>query len=1016
MAETMGDPMAGMYGAQPTAVFNNATMWHNFTLWTAQRLGYAVNISKLTPSIEDLVKAGPRMVMKLGRLGGSYISFPDAVDSFGQRIIPESTDAAGMFHTTPGFVQTTVAAAVPAAAAEQDPNAFVTRFSMEGARGLGSVFSYATSKWALCCFGMAIVLNRTLIFAAPRRRFRLPWHVRLALRIIPIALLVIQARSLLESIQCQTSPEFAELRWGNASKSSELMFTQTDGFLHGLSSTLLFGATDEESCRSVRMVPREDEETAANLRGSLSRLWPLFGTFCLSSFVEAVSCAVQGRPVAAENGMTLFEHSLAFSEAEAAISNQLGWGLFANASSNSPSQLGNNIAITRRMIMKRVNTPPEVLLVAFLSTMGHIVGHLSGIFNTQSKDRLIRTGLNAMLFMGSIVWAAANFSFDDPSAQSLLRYPTVCIIGFIPHLLIFGGMVACLVIYSLALLLVASATPEIPGEARRLTFAERLAIAHANMQANAQLSDSIRVRMDMDFYTALLRTGFAAVSMASEAVYLNEDRRVNLKRRTWLEDQRFREIEELIRMQSLATAGTGGLDSRFDSVGAIGLVPVKDGEGGATSGYARERAAQQLGKTAAGAAAAPRGVRVGIGAMERNNRWMMAIEYSMHINKLIMAAWAVAITRFLSLLGVRNQPRFLQWLAARPKKTDEKPKARGGRPARPGEQRIPGIEPLLSENLPGGVRRVDIPRIDRVDVEAEVRQWLSNNNSAPRRPAYDEGEIDNMLYRWWLRGGWWGSADASADYQPDGDDPDFDATSVISTTETTSQSGWEEDDLDSDHLDDGQRTPTQRTFNPNPFARPSRETTPTPNPFSAAATRESSPLVDNPLSPSDLARLLSPSSPEETDEARVLASHLGSDRVVTRSTYRRLQARERARVLLPPRYLALQQQQGGGVLDRMTPAEEAAALEQVILSRRGAAATTGKEEAAGDSWATGASGMGPDGPQCVVCQSSPRTIIVWPCRCLCLCDDCRVSLAMNNFDKCVCCRREVVSFSRIFVP
>ena len=360
MAETMAGTLAGIYAEQPSGDFNNATMWRNFSLWTAQRLGYAVNVTKLTPSIEDLVKAGPRMVMKLGRLGGSYISFPDAIDGFGQRVIPESTEG-GIFHTAAArMAETTVAAALPTVVAEQDPNAFATRFSMEGARGLGSVFSYATSKWALCCFGMAIILNRTLIFAAPRRRFALPWHARLALRMIPIVLLVIQARSVLESIQCQTSPEFPELRWGNSSKHSELMFTQTDSFLHGLSSTLLFGATDQQSCVSVRMVPREDEESAANLRGSLSRLWPLFGTFCLSNFVEAVSCAVQGRPVAAETGMTLFEHSLAFSEAEAAISNQLGWALFANSSSSRPSHSGNNIAITRKMIMKRVNTPPEI--------------------------------------------------------------------------------------------------------------------------------------------------------------------------------------------------------------------------------------------------------------------------------------------------------------------------------------------------------------------------------------------------------------------------------------------------------------------------------------------------------------------------------------------------------------------------------------------------------------------------------------------------------------------------------
>ncbi|KAJ9139060.1 Protein ASI3 [Coniochaeta hoffmannii] len=999
----MGETMVGMYAAHPTAVFNNATMWHNFTLWTAQRLGYAVNISRLTPSIEDLVKAGPRMVMKLGRLGGSYISFPDAVDGFGQRIIPESTDG-GIFSTAPEFVQTTAAAAVPAvAAADQDPNDFVTRFSMEGARGIGSVFSYATSKWALSCFGMAIVLNRTLIFAAPRRRLRLPWYARLALRMIPVLLLAIQARSLLQSIQCQTSPDFAELRWGNSSKSSELMFTHTDGFLHGLSSTLLLGATDEQSCVAVHMVPREGEETAANLRGSLSRLWPLFGTFCLSNFVEAVSCAIQGRPVAAETGMTLFEHSLAFSEAEAAISNQLGWGLFANASSSNPTTLGTNIALTRRMIMKRVNTPPEILLVAFLSTMGHIFSHISGIFNNQAKDRLVRTGVNAILFMGSIVWALLNFSFDDPSAQSLLRYPTVCIIGFIPHLLIFSGMMACFVIYSLALLLVASATPEIPGEARALTFRERLAIAHANMQANAQLSDSIRVRMDMDFYTALLRTGFAAVSMASEAVYLNEERGVNLKQHTWLEDQRLREIDELLRVQSMAGVNS---DPRFDSDGTIGLVPVEDGKSGVTSGYARERAAKKLGKTASGAT--PR-ARAGIGAMERNNRWMLAIEYSMHINKLIMKAWAVATSRFLSVLGVRNQPRFLRWLAARPKKAED---TKPSRPARP--ERMPGVEPLLSESLPSGAPRVDIPRVDRVDVEAEVRQWL-NNNSALRRPAYDEGEIDTMLYRWWLKGGWWGSADGSDDYQPPVslEDPDFDTTSVISTTET-SESTWSGEDGD---IDDGQRTPTQSSFTPNPFAvAPKREATPTSNPFAIPqpqASRESSPLVDNPLSPTDLSRLLSPSSPEEADQARVLASHLSSPNIITRSTYRRLQARERARVLLPPR-LALRSDS----LNTMTPAEEAAALEQIILSRRAAAAERkgrgGEEE--GGSWATGASGMGPEGPQCVVCQSAARTIIVWPCRCLSLCDDCRVSLAMNNFDKCVCCRRGVVSFSRIYVP
>ncbi len=222
---------------------------------------------------------------------------------------------------------------------DEPANGLASRFSMEGVRSLGNVFSYATSKWALGCIIVAVVLNRTYVYASTRRNLILPWKVRLLLRIIPIILLVVQSRSLLQSIQCQTSPDFSMLRWGNASKHSELLFTQDGGFLHDLSSTLMFGATDKDSCLAVGMIsPEYDEEVvkmtpsgkapSAELTGSLSRLWPLFKTFCFSQFVETLSCAVQGRQVAGETGMTLFEHSLAFAEADAAIGNQLGLGPF----------------------------------------------------------------------------------------------------------------------------------------------------------------------------------------------------------------------------------------------------------------------------------------------------------------------------------------------------------------------------------------------------------------------------------------------------------------------------------------------------------------------------------------------------------------------------------------------------------------------------------------------------------------------------------------------------------------
>ncbi|KAK2000646.1 hypothetical protein LX36DRAFT_698799 [Colletotrichum falcatum] len=940
---------------QPVSL-DNPGVWQNLSLWTAHRIQYAVNVTKLTPSLEDLVWAGPRMVRKLT----AYLPFPDSLDALGQRVIPEATGS-GMLHTANPATTAVFSMDIPppmahshgpgpAVLLNSDIGGVPPKFTMEGAKGLGSVFSYATSKWALCCIAMAIVLNRTHIFAATRRRLRLTLSVRLLLRGLPVLLFLVQARGLLRSIQCQTSPDFSKIRWGNTNKSSELMFSQTGGFLHTMSSTILLGASDEQSCIAVGMVPADVDDATQELRGSLSLLWPLFGTFCLSQFLETVSCAVQGRPVAAETGMTLFEHSLAFAEADAAISNQLGWGLFTQSqTAEATSSVGGAIAISRSMILKRVNTSPEVLLISFLSAMSHITSHVLGIFNLQAKFRLASTGFWGLCFMASILWSALTFSLDDPAKQGLLRFPTVCIIGFIPHVLVLGGI------------LVSALTPVDGQTGQRLTLHERLVHAHANMQANLSLSD-IRISMEMDFYTALLRTGFGAITMASEAVYLNEDRDVTMRPYTWLEEERYRELEGL-RTQLIRAGAT---DSRYDTIGTIGLVPVKDDNILTANGYTRERAAQKVPKSRSG----DRRLRDGVGAAERSGRWLMALDFIMNINRLIFRTWATAMLKILSKLGLRH-PKFLLWVVRRPKATND------GRGSNHGVSTNHVHAPVESAESP-----LDIPRIDAIDVEFEFRQqaWGGSQNRSP----IDEADLDSKLYRWWLRGGWWGSKDTSGEYRPhasgDADDDD-DTTSVVSLS-TNNDSDWESEE-------DRQRTPTQTR---------------------SWASREDTPIPEDSLQLSDLARLLHPSNPEEREEAHALAAHLNNDRIMTRSQYRRAQQLQKTRILQP-----------GGRASRimmrsvkMTPDEEAQRLEQLLLSRR--ANSTRSINDGASTWAEGAAGLGPDGPQCVVCQSSPRTIIVWPCRCLSLCDDCRVSLAMNNFDKCVCCRREVISFSRIYVP
>ncbi|CCH46333.1 putative membrane protein [Wickerhamomyces ciferrii] len=53
---------------------------------------------------------------------------------------------------------------------------------------------------------------------------------------------------------------------------------------------------------------------------------------------------------------------------------------------------------------------------------------------------------------------------------------------------------------------------------------------------------------------------------------------------------------------------------------------------------------------------------------------------------------------------------------------------------------------------------------------------------------------------------------------------------------------------------------------------------------------------------------------------------------------------------------------------------------------------------------------------CVVCQTNNREIIVWPCKCFALCENCRISLGVRGFSICVCCRRKVDGYSKIYIP
>lgn len=139
-------------------------------------------------------------------------------------------------------------------------------------------------------------------------------------------------------------------------------------------------------------------------------------------------------------------------------------------------------------------------------------------------------------------------------------------------------------------------------------------------------------------------------------------------------------------------------------------------------------------------------------------------------------------------------------------------------------------------------------------------------------------------------------------------------------------------------------------------------------------------------SPDYLMSLLAPQTPDEAEEAKILSTHLARERSNLASS----SASSSTRPLTRAKYHEL-------------VGDEKREMLKVISERR-------KHPLPEDAAAQVRESV------CVVCQAAPRQVVLWPCRCFALCEECRLELALKKFKGCVCCRRNVDSFSRIFVP
>ncbi|KAJ6133883.1 hypothetical protein N7523_000205 [Penicillium sp. IBT 18751x] len=849
---------------------------------------------------------------------------------------------------------------------------YVTEF-LQTMRKVGGFFGYLTSIWAFACLVEALILNRITIYASTRRHLRLGWERRLALRIIPILLFVSQILSLLRGLRCQTSPEYSSMRYGKPGKSLIFDYASGGGALHSIASTLLPWESDERACSAVGM-GRDATNTDIPF-GSFSLLWPVFLLLCLSHFVETLSCALQGRPVMTETGMSIFEHSLAFAEAESMIGKSIGLGLFGlpkqsplneggSGDSASPLQL-----LTRAQVLDRMNATPELLLIVLISCLNSLSSHILDVFGKQSRYRLFNTALWGFCFMAAMSWGME--SGPPVSLETgVLRFPTVCIVGFVPHLLVLFGIATCFAIYGIALLITAFSLPFDEGQPASLR--ERFALAHENMQGSNQIRN-IHINRHEDFYTTLLRVGYVALTAASEAVFLNEGKAVVARQMTWLEKDRLAEIEASRRRNSSHGNWPNYVEgSPLEAVGFAGF-ELPDQPSPWESGYNREK---KLEKPKNGSRQMrPQAELGGVGAVRASVRLWHGISFLRSIFLLIVRWISYGFNHALDRLGVGYRPL---WLKRQVGKKKKKTKAMGVR----------GSPGSLDFWILTDEGELELPDNDDFDVELEMRKREGSSQLNQEEP--DERRLDEKLYAWWRAGGSWGDQDHTPDFDPSGEDDD--TTSVISMSTNASEPEWE------DYASDGRRTPTQE----DPYPQFSRESTP-----------QQDALVDL----NALARLLDPRDRETREEARILAAHLntgqGSGRIMTRSQYQQQVERERSRVLLSSR---LHHKSTSSHSEHRKPSadEEAEMLERLILSRRAEFEKASNTDPS--TWESGAMGLGENGPPCVVCQTSPRSIITWPCRCLCICEDCRVSLAMNNFGSCVTCRQEVGGFMRLWVP
>lgn len=668
--------------------------------------------------------------------------------------------------------------------------------------------SYLVSPFAILCICMAILLNRTVVFATTRRPAPLNFAYRLILRSVAIFFLSTRTASLITAIKCTSSP-------------------------------------------LANYIP---SYFAAEKCPSPAILWDLYWAICVGHFIETFSSVIQGQTPHSETGMTLFEYSMAFQEVQSA----------------------------RHMSI-------EVLIVAITSAFSLISLHIFGIFNIYNY-RLIPSTIFGASFLAYFGWSVFN--------GRIFYFPTVCIIGYLPQLMLSLIIAVCGSIYGLSSLL--------SGGPGNLTTSWK--------HVNISLKD--------DFYSCLFKIGVVALTTASQAAFVNETALIKQPTFTWIEkeDQEERTSEppkpfnyQMISLAPSLLHATPEEISRYAQASAIK----------STSPYNNETT-----------------LPPDLAAMRKQKR-----QNASEPPKLLTLYRITAVFRMLQGIVVilLHLVVRLTWNL--------------------------GFKYLWSKKKDSNSQTDGIERfMEQIDYER-----LENVKNQVIYSPMEDGDKENG-YQQLLWGRLIPDIDNSNDYEDVSEDG-------FSTDEEglEYESDYEGGSSTSRSVDYVAHVSQQRSH----FSRSA----------SAFAEKPRSTLEDLYQllmpTPHDILALLSPQTPDQVEHKRMLISHL-EDEMGEGTKDAKVQATAttlRRRPVTRSQY-------------KQRTWNESKALLHTIESRR-------RKFVVDDEIRE---------TLCVVCQCSARQVILWPCRCLAVCEECRMALVAQNFKGCVCCRRDVKSFSRIFVP